>query len=229
MTKKLTIFTFAFLLNVGFAEAATRFYFGLDAQGQMLNIETKKSIEASDGSGKVALDEEDYYPQGSVMPSPFIGLDVADMLKFEFSYAEGTASKKNQKETGLYYVDESNPAYLHSRIRTKTLSFDIKPYKKFDKISLYGIIGASYYKISIRERYYIGGSYDNLLLIDESQTNNKIAPNLGFGVEYELLQSLFARIQVKSSFINMPFNNFTYGVSKVSTVTNVNVGVGYYF
>lgn len=226
MNKKIFLIFFfaAFLPHL--ANAKTKIYAGADAQIQMINFKMKKSIYSKAG-GKTNIEANEAYQKDSPMPSAFLGIDFAEKFKFEVGYSKRNASKNNKPAGTLTYDDE--PVSIKSQVKTEVLSFDFKPYKKFDKITGYAIFGISHYQFSIKEKIYIDGTYNGILHSSSEQKKSRLSPGIGFGIEYEITPSFFARAQMKYNYINIKTPKIEYGAEKIRSATNLNFGAGYYF
>ncbi len=218
------IFAFAGLLKTN---AESKIYVGIDAQLQMLNIKTKKAVISSNDGSMTNIQPSYIYQKDTVMPNVFLGVDFAEKFKFEVGYSKRIASNHNKEVKNITTSDQ--PVSVKSSIKTEVISFDFKPYKKFDNFSAYGILGVSHYKISIKEKWYAEGTYNGLLIDSDSQTRSKVSPTIGFGAEYFLSSSFFARAQAKYNYLNIKTPKLTYGAEKIRSAINLNLGIGYYF
>jgi opacity protein-like surface antigen len=227
MNKKifLTLFFAAFLPHL--ANAKTKIYAGADAQIQMLNFKMKKSVISSTDGSKTNIDVNKTYQKDSLMPNAFLGIDFDEKFKFEVGYSKRNAPKDNNSATNLTY--NSQPVSIKSQVKTEVLSFDFKPYKKFDKIIGYAIFGLSHYQFQIKEKIYIDGTYKGMLYSSSQQRKSKLSPGIGFGIEYKITPSFFARAQMKYNYINIKTPKIEYGAEKIRSATNLNFGAGYYF
>ena len=221
------IFVFVAISNFAYA-SDPKFYLGLDASRQDLNLDLDLDTDA------VYLDSgieaKDYYKNNSINPSIFAGIDVLDFLKIEASYTQSSTTKKNNLNIKIP-IDEgttlTSVVQTNYQIKTKTIALDFKPYVKInDKFLAFAIVGASYNKININEKNLI-----NLEPIDEPKGSaNKIAPSVGFGLEYFVLPNLALRTQAKYTHLNVKTNNDDdLLLGKIKGMTHVNVGAAYYF
>ncbi len=196
-----------------------KFYLGLDASRQDLNLDKNNNAIYS------GIDTKDYYKNNSINPSIFAGVDVLDFLKIEASYTQSSTTKNNPNPEISDDLDKTN-----YQIKTKTIALDFKPYVKInDKFLAFAIVGASYNKININEK----DNYtdDNSTEIDELKGSaTKLAPSVGFGVEYFVLPNLALRTQAKYTHLNVKTNNDDdLLLGKIQGMTHVNVGAAYYF
>ena len=221
------IFVFVAISNFAYASDA-KFYLGLDASRQDLNLDT------SDIYSDTGIKAKDYYKNNSINPSIFAGVDVLDFLKIEASYTQSSTTKKNnpnlefQNDDGTILIwDQTN-----YQIKTKTIALDFKPYVKInDKFLAFAIVGASYNKINITEKD-TGLNLTYLEQIDTELTGsaNKIAPSVGFGLEYFASPNLALRTQAKYTHLNVKTNeNDDFLLGKIKGMSQVNVGAAYYF
>ena len=201
-----------------------KFYLGLDASRQDLNLDTNALYRNS------GIKAEDYYKNNSINPSIFAGIDVLDFLKIEASYTQSSTKKKNNPNIEIenddgttFTLDKTN-----YQIKTKTIALDFKPYVKInDKFLAFAIVGASYNKINLNEKNYIS-IIEKPVSFKESA--NKIAPSVGFGLEYFVLPNLALRTQAKYTHLNVKTNNDDdLPLGKIKGMTHVNVGAAYYF
>ena len=217
------IFVFVAISNFAYA-SDPKFYLGLDASRQDLNLDT------SDIYSDTGIKAKDYYKNNSINPSIFAGVDVLDFLKIEASYTQSSTTKKNNpnNDDGTTIIwDKTN-----YQIKTKTIALDFKPYVKInDKFLAFAIVGASYNKININEKdTYL--DLTNLEQIDTELTGsaNKIAPSVGFGLEYFASPNLALRTQAKYTHLNVKTNaNDDFLLGKIQGMSQVNAGVAYYF
>ena len=164
---------------------------------------------------------------------------MLDFLKIEASYTQSSTKKKNnpnilfQNDDGTALTNDDGTALTsvvqtNYQIKTKTIALDFKPYVKInDKFLAFAIVGASYNKININEKNYIS-------IIEKTVSfkgsANKIAPSVGFGVEYFVLPNLALRTQAKYTHLNVKTNSDDdFLLGKIKGMTHVNVGAAYYF
>ena len=216
------IFVFVAISNFAYA-SDPKFYLGLDASRQDLNLDT------SDIYSDTGIKAKDYYKNNSINPSIFAGVDVLDFLKIEASYTQSSTTKKNNPN--IPFLNDEGTISIWDKtnyqIKTKTIALDFKPYVKInDKFLAFAIVGASYNKININEKNLI-----NLEPIDElKESANKIAPSVGFGLEYFVLPNLALRTQAKYTHLNVKTNSDDdFLLGKIKGMTHVNVGAAYYF
>ena len=220
------IFVFVAISNFAYA-SDPKFYLGIDASRQDLNLDTNALYRNS------GIKAEDYYKNNSINPSIFAGIDVLDFLKIEASYTQSSTKKKNNPNIEIenddgttFTLDKTN-----YQIKTKTIALDFKPYVKInDKFLAFAIVGASYNKININEKdnYTDDNSKEKEKIIKESPT--KLAPSVGFGLEYFVLPNLALRTQAKYTHLNVKTNNDDdLPLGKIKGMTHVNVGAAYYF
>ena len=217
------IFVFVAISNFAYA-SDPKFYLGLDASRQDLNLDTNALYRNS------GIKAEDYYKNNSINPSIFAGIDVLDFLKIEASYTQSSTKKKNNPNIEIenddgttFTLDKTN-----YQIKTKTIALDFKPYVKInDKFLAFAIVGASYNKINLNEKNYIS-IIEKPVSFKESA--NKIAPSVGFGLEYFVLPNLALRTQAKYTHLNVKTNSDDdFLLGKIKGMTHVNVGAAYYF
>lgn len=220
------IFVFVAISNFAYA-SDPKFYLGLDASRQDLNLDT------SDIYSDTGIKAKDYYKNNSINPSIFAGVDVLDFLKIEASYTQSSTTKKNNPNLEIENDDGTTFTWdkTNYQIKTKTIALDFKPYVKInDKFLAFAIVGASYNKININEKdnYTDDNSKEKEKIIKESAT--KLAPSVGFGLEYFVLPNLALRTQAKYTHLNVKTKsdgNLLLG--KIKGMTHVNVGAAYYF
>lgn len=209
------IFVFVVISNFAYA-SDTKFYLGLDASRQDLDLDTH-ALYRDNG-----IKAKDYYKNNSINPSIFAGVDVLDFLKIEASYTQSSTTKKNNVNLPIW------DGKTNYQIKTKTIALDFKPYVKInDKFLAFAIVGASYNKININEK-----DHDNSTE-EESITKGsatKLAPSVGFGLEYFVLPNLALRTQAKYTHLNVKTNaNDDFLLGKIQGMSQVNAGVAYYF
>ena len=217
------IFVFVAISNFAYA-SDPKFYLGIDASRQDLNLDTNALYRNS------GIKAEDYYKNNSINPSIFAGIDVLDFLKIEASYTQSSTKKKNNPNIEIenddgttFTLDKTN-----YQIKTKTIALDFKPYVKInDKFLAFAIVGASYNKINLNEKNYIS-IIEKPVSFKESA--NKIAPSVGFGLEYFVLPNLALRTQAKYTHLNVKTDSDDdFLLGKIKGMTHVNVGAAYYF
>ncbi|NBO24913.1 MAG: porin family protein [Chlamydiae bacterium] len=211
------IFVFVAISNFAYA-SDTKFYLGLDASLQDLDLNTSNTYIDS------GIKAKDYYKNKSINPSIFAGVDVLDFLKIEASYTQSSSDDISIAPWGK----------TNYQIKTKTIALDFKPYVKIsDNFLAFAIVGASYNKININEKDHytastIAGDYSI-----ETQTKGsatKLAPSVGLGLEYFVLPNLALRTQAKYTHLNVKTNsNDDSLLGKIQGMTHVNVGAAYYF
>lgn len=213
------LFIFSFLFASKAIADDKRFYGGLDISRQEMSLDATQAGLYSvyfNGSylGDFNIAEgSSYYKNKSIIPVIFAGLDDGKNLKLELSYSQSSEGKSI-----------TNTISTNSETKTQTIGLDFKPYAKInDKFSAYGILGLSYNKIEIEENfYYLGSSYS------QSESLSKLAPTLGFGAEYFLASNVAVRTQFKYTHLNAKTPD-SFGIKEIKSVTNLNIGVGYYF
>ena len=92
-----TIFYF-FCSIVSVHASNTRFYIGMDASLQSLDVDTEK-IRYADENGQPTGETKDlntYYRTKTINPAIFLGLDIAKLLKIEASYSIGSNRTKDK-------------------------------------------------------------------------------------------------------------------------------------
>lgn len=221
------IFVFVVISNFAYA-SDTKFYLGLDASLQDLNLNTSDN--------NIGIKAKDYYKNNSINPSIFAGVDVLDFLKIEASYTQSSTTQKNNPNIEFTINDDTIETWdkTNYQIKTKTIALDFKPYVKIsDNFLAFAIVGASYNKININEKDHntestIDGDYSI-----ETQTKGsatKLAPSVGLGLEYFVLPNLALRTQAKYTHLNVKTNrNDDFVLGKIQGMTHVNVGAAYYF
>ena len=217
------IFVFVAISNFAYA-SDPKFYLGLDSSRQDLDLDKNNDIYSG-------IDTKDYYKNNSINPSIFAGVDVLDFLKIEASYTQSSTTKKNNPN--ILFKNDDGTTYTWDKtnyqIKTKTIALDFKPYVKInDKFLAFAIVGASYNKININEK----DNYtdDNSTEIDElKESATKLAPSVGFGLEYFVLPNLALRTQAKYTHLNVKTNSDDDFLLGIKSMTHVNVGAAYYF
>ncbi len=109
------IFVFVVISNFAYA-SDTKFYLGLDASRQDLNLDTSNDIDSG-------IKAKDYYKINSINPSIFAGVDVLDFLKIEASYTQSSTKKKNNPNI-LFQNDDGTIStwdQTNYQIKTKTI------------------------------------------------------------------------------------------------------------
>ena len=220
------IFVFVVISNFAYA-SDTKFYLGLDASLQDLNLNTSDN--------NIGIKAKDYYKNNSINPSIFAGVDVLDFLKIEASYTQSSTTQKNNPN--MFIIDGDTIETwdkTNYQIKTKTIALDFKPYVKIsDNFLAFAIVGASYNKININEKDHItestiDGDYSIETTTKGSAT--KLAPSVGLGLEYFVLPNLALRTQAKYTHLNVKTNrNDDFVLGKIQGMTHVNVGAAYYF
>jgi len=221
------IFVFVAISNFAYA-SDTKFYLGLDASLQDLNLNTSDN--------DIGIKAKDYYKNNSINPSIFAGVDVLDFLKIEASYTQSSTTQKNNPNIEFTIDDDTIETWdkTNYQIKTKTIALDFKPYVKIsDNFLAFAIVGASYNKININEKNHITESTIDGDYSIETQTKgsaNKLAPSVGLGLEYFVLPNLALRTQAKYTHLNVKTNrNGDFLIGKIQGMTHVNVGAAYYF
>ena len=222
-----TIFYF-FCSIVSVHASNTKFYIGMDASLQSLDIDTAK-IRYVDENGKPTGETKDlntYYRTKTINPAIFLGLDIAKLLKIEASYSIGSNRTKD-KNPDYYYLKPNTVFLTDNNIKHQTASLDFKPYiqlKSIDeKLFAFIILGASYNKITIHEKEKsVFGNYQR------KQNIYKVTPAVGIGAEYLILPNLALRTQLKYTYFNQKTDEYLC-LKKINTITNLNFGVAYYF
>ena len=216
------LFIFSFLFASKAIADDKRFYAGIDASSQKLALDIY-STTLSDGTN-FSPSAEDYYETNSFVPYLFAGFDNGSNLKIEASYSRSSEEKGNPS-TGLFLVSDGSSLSSKSEIKTQTIGLDFKPYAKInDKFLAYGILGVSQNKLDIKESIYCDGT----LCDSYSESVSKLAPTLGFGAEYFLSSNVAVRTQFKYTHLNAKTPD-SLGIKEIKSVTNLNIGVGYYF
>ncbi len=218
------IFVFVAISNFSYASDA-KFYLGLDASRQDLDLNTNND-EFTDSN---AMDVANYHKNNSINPSVFAGVDMLDFLKIETSYTQSSARKKKNphvlSDDASITLDKTN-----FQIKTKNISLDFKPYIKInDNFLVFAIVGASYNKININEKIEIinMANMDNIE-VSNKRSINKLAPSVGFGLEYFILTNLSLRTQAKYIHLNIKKDSNLL-LAKIPSMTQVNIGAAYYF
>jgi opacity protein-like surface antigen len=220
---------FCFILATSASYASTKFYIGLDASLQQLDVTTDTLYIVNSPKTK-SMDS--YYRTKSINPAVFLGLDIANILKIETSYSAGSHRKKNH-DPAYYYYSVGDVLLTDSNIRHETISLDFKPYMHLKSIDekLFGfiILGASYNKIKIDEK-----EDNNLLNIifytsKKSASIYKISPAIGIGAEYLVSPHLALRTQVKYTYFQQEAGNSKLDLKRINNITNLNFGAAYYF
>lgn len=221
------IFVFVAISNFAYA-SDTKFYLGLDASLQDLNLNTSDN--------NIGIKAKDYYKNNSINPSIFAGVDVLDFLKIEASYTQSSTTQKNNPNIEFTIDDDTIETWdkTNYQIKTKTIALDFKPYVKIsDNFLAFAIVGASYNKININEKDHITESTIDGDYSIETQTKGsatKLAPSVGLGLEYFVLPNLALRTQAKYTHLNVKTNrNDDFVLGKIQGMTHVNVGAAYYF
>ena len=221
------IFVFVAISNFAYA-SDTKFYLGLDASLQDLNLNTSDN--------NIGIKAKDYYKNNSINPSIFAGVDVLDFLKIEASYTQSSTTQKNNPNIVFTIDDDTIETWdkTNYQIKTKTIALDFKPYVKIsDNFLAFAIVGASYNKININEKDHITESTIDGDYSIETQTKGsvtKLAPSVGLGLEYFVLPNLALRTQAKYTHLNVKTNrNDDFVLGKIQGMTHVNVGAAYYF
>lgn len=215
------LFIFSLLLSGKAIADDKRFYAGIDASSQKLALDIYSTTLS------VSPSAEDYYETNSFVPYLFAGFDNGSNLKIEASYSRSSEEKSNNS-TGLVLVSDDSSLFSlssKSEIKTQTIGLDFKPYAKInDKFLAYGILGVSQNKLDIKESIYCDGT----LCDSYSESVSKLAPTLGFGAEYFLASNVAVRTQFKYTHLNAKTPD-SFGIKEIKSVTNLNIGVGYYF
>lgn len=208
------IFVFVVISNFAYA-SDTKFYLGLDASRQDLDLDTSNDIYSG-------IKAKDYYKNNSINPSIFAGVDVLDFLKIEASYTQSSTTKKNNVNLPIW------DGKTNYQIKTKTIALDFKPYVKInDKFLAFAIVGASYNKININEKEHDNSTEEESITKGSA---TKLAPSVGFGLEYFVLPNLALRTQAKYTHLNVKTNaNDDFLLGKIQGMSQVNAGVAYYF
>jgi|GEM_PF-2564687 len=219
---------FCFILATSASYASTKFYIGLDASLQQLDITTQK-IYSINSSETKSMDS--YYRTKSINPAVFLGLDIANILKIETSYSTGSHRRKDPNPSYDYYYNGTQAVdalLTNNNIRHETISLDFKPYMHLKSIDekLFGfiILGANYNKIKIDEK-----EYTNLYKFKKSASIYKISPAIGIGAEYLVSPHLALRTQVKYTYFQQKKENPNLYLKKINNITNLNFGAAYYF
>lgn len=222
------IFVFVAISNFAYA-SDTKFYLGLDASLQDLNLNTSDN-------NNIGIKAKDYYKNNSINPSIFAGVDVLDFLKIEASYTQSSTTQKNNPNIEFTIDDDTIETWdqTNYQIKTKTIALDFKPYVKIsDNFLAFAIVGASYNKININEKDHITESTIDGDYSIETKTKGsatKLAPSVGLGLEYFVLPNLALRTQAKYTHLNVKTNrNDDFVLGKIQGMTHVNVGAAYYF
>ena len=94
---------------------------------------------------------------------------------------------------------------------------------------MFAIVGASYNKININEKIEIinMANMDNIE-VSNKRSINKLAPSVGFGLEYFILTNLSLRTQAKYIHLNIKKDSNLL-LAKIPSMTQVNIGAAYYF
>lgn len=219
---------FFFILAISSSYASTKFYLGLDASLQQVDVTTQK-INIINSSETKSMDS--YYRTKSINPAVFLGIDIANILKIETSYSAGSHRKKDPNPSYDYYINGTkiiDVLLTDNNIRHETISLDFKPYMHLKSIDekLFGfiILGASYNKIKIDEK-----EYTNLITSKKSASIYKISPTIGIGAEYLISPHLSLRTQLKYTYFQQNTGNPDLYLKEINNITNLNFGAAYYF
>ena len=222
-----TVFFFILAISSSYA-SSTKFYLGLDASLQQIDVTTQK-IYSINSSETKSMDT--YYRTKSINPAVFLGIDIANLLKIETSYSAGSHRRKDHDPSYDYYRNGTktiDALLTNNNIRHETVSLDFKPYMHLKSIDekLFGfvILGANYNKIKIDEK-----EYTNLRTSKKSASIYKISPAIGIGAEYLVSPHLSLRTQVKYTYFQQKKENSNLYLKKINNITNLNFGVAYYF
>jgi opacity protein-like surface antigen len=245
MTKnflKITIASIIFSISlINLAKAENKFYVGIDASRQKLDIDLQPSV--LDDRTVFSPKSDDFYKTTSIAPQIFAGLVFDDAFKIEASFLQTNESKINNN-TGMGIAVVNNSAHVVSssykgaypvstnfKIKNQAIALDLKPYIKFnDKFLGFFIAGVSYNKIDINQ--IISVKIGNTVVSDStSQTISKVSPSIGFGLEYFVIPNLTLRTQFKyTAFVNKKSTEVNdEKEDQINGISNLNLGVAYYF
>ena len=219
---------FCFILATSASYASTKFYIGLDASLQQLDVTTDTLYIVNSPKTK-SMDS--YYRTKSINPAVFLGIDIANILKIETSYSAGSHRKKDPHPEYNYYNNGTqviDVLLTDNNIRHETISLDFKPYMHLKSIdeNLFGfiILGASYNKIKIDEKE------DTIFYTSKKSASiYKISPAIGIGAEYLVSPHLSLRTQLKYTYFQQKTGNPDLYLKKINNITNLNFGAAYYF
>jgi len=226
-----TIFCF-FCIATSVYASHTKFYLGLDASLQSLDIETQKIITVDQNQKPTGETKsfDTYYRTKTINPAIFLGLDIAKLLKIEASYSIGSNRKKD-KHPSYYYMVPGTVLLTDNNIQHQTASLDFKPYMQLksidEKLFAFLIVGVSYNKVTINEKE------ESIFSIYQAKQNiYKTAPVVGIGAEYLVLPNLALRTQLKYTYFDKKTDDKdpeSFRLTKINNITNLNFGVAYYF
>lgn len=217
-----------------------KFYIGLDASFQHLNLTATNSDTLDDGT-KFSPEVDDFYERMSLTPSIFAGIDIDNQYKIETFFMQTNESKINNN-TGL--ATNSNGQLISSKnknslpintnftIKTKTIGFDFKPYKKLDENLVgYLIFGVNFSKIEMSQQASVNiKNLNTTVSVQEKNSYNRILPSIGVGLEYFVMPNLRLRTQFKySHLISNSENDNNSSSFELNGYSNLNFGTAYYF
>jgi opacity protein-like surface antigen len=221
-----------------------KFYIGLDASFQHLNLTATNSNTLDDGT-KFSPKVEDFYERMSLTPSIFAGIDIDNQYKIETFFMQTNESKINNN-TGLatninaQLISSKNknsfPINTNYTIKTQTIGFDFKPYKKLDgNLVGYLIFGINFSKIEMRHQVGVNiklpqYNLNTIVSAQEKKSYNRILPSIGIGLEYFVMPNLRLRTQFKySHLISNSENDNNSSSFELNGYSNLNFGTAYYF
>lgn len=215
--KKLYVIAILFLLTSN-AQAAGS-YVGIDLQHNSLGVSTN-NVQLS-GGGAIKPNDKDFYDLKSASPSVYFGV-YNESFAIEASYSYIKTDKTNGN-TGLVTVPGNNPIASSSKVQIHNVGIDLKPYLSFDKIKVFGIIGANMLKANVTENLS-AVSFNSRF----KDSDIALGASLGAGAEYEFVKNWSARIQAKYTKTKLDFTK-TAGLGSIDSILAVSAGLKYSF
>jgi len=219
---KTSIIFILYLLGVSQANAASKYYAGLDLSAQQMGLKAELPGVIDNPGKKLYVDN--FYNTMTAGPTIFAGVNLDNYnLKVETFYSY--FSEDNKVTNGLISA-KGSPFRTSTSITTNVVGLDFKPYIKFtEKFSGSLIAGANYYYIRTHESSSLRNTN-----FETSQTVSKFAPSIGFGLEYAFNPKFTLRGQYKHSFIRTKFNeDKSLFLTKLRDIDTFSVGLAYNF